>query len=584
MDRGFRLLPLLALFISSVSVAYTPTNTPEGKPVRWKGAPMLWVAGNPTNQSGLGEAEFYDAAVRSLQRWKSASGGVAGFEYWQGTQPDVYVPASSYDGLSALYFASNSKSDRTLSQNVLGLTQVWYDTKTGEILETDIVLNDRAFRFTTSERDTSGYGSGATSFVSGRSNVFVENVLTHELGHAMGLSHSGGMQSTMLYMESPEQAHLGCDDLTAVHALYPGRDAAERGGIGGRVVTGSGAPVFGAHVLAVSRRRGTVLASGLTDKSGAFRIGALEAGEYFLVVEPFYAGGQTLPPYYSSMALDQCSGKPFARTVLTEADGFTLLAVAVKAGETAAAPLLSARCNSGGGAAVLGDRGSALLTTAPLLLNGLSGQGGSGITDRFNFSGTNYYRLQGISGRLELHVLSYSLYSPVRPVVSLVSADGLPVEAPVQHAVYEGASGFVNMDAAIRAENLPPGDYILEVSAERVDATYYPGGPVSLDSVPFLLITASLNEKPPALAGSLPVNARCRLDEAFGSYSSPSGGPYRRATDNEDEVGFCGTLQRPSSGGGPGTAAIVGWFLPFAAMMLLARASRGWGRRPREAS
>ena len=230
--------------------------------------------------------------MRGLQRWQAASSGRVSFDYWQGTNPKIYVPNSDYNGLSSIYFASNATRDPHLSPNVLGLTQVWYDTSTGQILETDVVLNDKNFHFTTNPQDTSGYGSGGPSSNSrrGMNNVFIENVLTHELGHAFGLSHSGGLQSTMLFMESPEQAHLGCDEQVAIHALYPSRDAGSRGGITGDVVSDDGKPVFGAHVLAISRRRGTVLATALTNSSGHYRMSALEPGDYYLMVEPYYAG------------------------------------------------------------------------------------------------------------------------------------------------------------------------------------------------------------------------------------------------------------------------------------------------------
>src|ERR1044071_2272309 len=74
-----------------------------------------------------------------------------------------------------------------ISSNVLGLTQVWYNADTGQILEADTVLNDRDFLFTTDPRDTSGYGAGGSSFTAGRTRVYIENVLTHEFGHSFGL-------------------------------------------------------------------------------------------------------------------------------------------------------------------------------------------------------------------------------------------------------------------------------------------------------------------------------------------------------------------------------------------------------------
>jgi hypothetical protein len=578
---GFYLGALVAALLASCPAhAYTATVSPGGTPVRWKGTARIPLAGNPSNRNGISESSFYSAVVRSLQRWKAASGGSATFDYWQGTDAATYEPNSQYNGLSSIYFASNAKGDTGISSNVLGLTQVWYNTDTGEILETDIVLNDLSYRFTLNPADTSGYGSGATAVGDGRT-VFIENVLTHEIGHAFGLSHSGGLQSTMLFMESPEQAFLGCDEQVGIRAVYPSHDSGARGAIRGTVVSPTGAPVFGAHVLAVSRQRGAVLATAVTDRSGTYALGALDPGAYFLMAEPFFAGASALPAYYNGISANVCSGRAFSRTVLTDAGGEPQT-VSAGAGGAVSAPALTVRCE-GGGAAITARSSTSSPTGAPTVYDAAEGGSGFGVIDRFAYSGTLYYRLRSVSGRIEAHALAYSLYSPVDPTVEILDQAGRVVSTQAAPNVYPGTSGFVNFDSAAIAVSLPAGDYYVRVTYAGLNSTYYPGGSTSLDTVPFVLVTGSVNEGTPALSSSLAVNARCRMDENFAAYSSPPGGPERRSMDEDDGgIGFCGTVERageklsrsgrgPGNLGGPGAGAIAGWFLPWALMGAIAR-------------
>jgi hypothetical protein len=567
--------------------AYTPTVTPSGVPVRWKGEVKLQFAGNPKNSSGISEPEFYTAVVHGLQRWNAASSGAVGFDYWQGTDPVVYDPSSDFNGLSSIYFASNAKSPVGLSPNVLGLTQVWYDTNSGQIIETDIVLNDKDFHFTTNEDDTSGYGSSrAASFGGIKNRVFIENVITHELGHALGLSHSGGLQSTMLFMESPEQAHLGCDDQTAIHALYPSNDADQRGQIEGVILTEGGAPVFGAHVLAISRDRGTVMATAMTSKDGRYQIAALEPGTYFLMLEPFFAGAGPLPAYYSSINTSVCSGdKTFGRSMLTDSSGYRLEPIRVSGHEKVGVAPWKVHCNENGstGASISSISSLSTGAIAPAIYDGTREKSGFGFTDKLSGTLSGSYPLHMLAGDVEIHALAYSLYSPVHPTLELVDASGATVNAEVYDRAYESdTSGFVNYDSYLRVRSLPPGDYTLKVYSKALDASVYPAGPVSLDSQPFVVVTGSVDAPAPRLVNSLAANARCRSSERFAEYNSPPGPPVRHSTAAPDEgggVGFCGTLSKDGpkdSGDGPGptSGAIVGWLLPW---FLMAAMARLWG-------
>ncbi|MEK7689935.1 MAG: matrixin family metalloprotease, partial [Bdellovibrionota bacterium] len=265
--------------VSTLALAYTPTVSSSGVQVRWEGLnPKLNLVGNSINANGISADSVRAAVVRSIQRWALASLDSVTFDYWQGDDDEVYVPNSEYNGTSSIYFASHSNgaAGAGIDASMIGLTQVWYNATTGQILEVDTVLNDISFQFTTNPSDTTGFGSESRSSGAQR-KVYIENVMTHELGHSLGLSHSGSLQATMLFMEAPEQARLSCDDQAGIRALYPAESLAQRtGAITGKVLSPTGRAVFGAHVHAISRQRGTVLASSVTASDGSYTIGSLE--------------------------------------------------------------------------------------------------------------------------------------------------------------------------------------------------------------------------------------------------------------------------------------------------------------------
>jgi hypothetical protein len=77
---------------------------------------------------------------------------------------------------------------------------------------------------------------------------FFIKAMLHELGHALGLGHSGLLASSMFTWAWAEQSSLGCDDQQAIWDHYhPGEARAGRGGLrgpfraGGCAARGSGA-------------------------------------------------------------------------------------------------------------------------------------------------------------------------------------------------------------------------------------------------------------------------------------------------------------------------------------------------------
>jgi Matrixin len=111
-------------------------------------------------------------------------------------------------------------------------------TSTGEILDADTELNDVGFPFTTVDGPPCPAGgpfSGCVAFD-------VQNTMTHEAGHTLGLGHSTDLNATM-YAFAPggqtSKRTLGQDDIDGICFIYPK---------GGPTETGSGSSSAGPTV------------------------------------------------------------------------------------------------------------------------------------------------------------------------------------------------------------------------------------------------------------------------------------------------------------------------------------------------
>ena len=122
--------------------------------------------------------------------------------------------------------------------DVIALTTLVYDRATGAIVDADIDVNGEDYYFTTTDEA----GTVVTD---------VQNTVTHELGHLVGLGHSNVEEASMYGSSDPGETSkraLDGDDVEAICTVYPLGEPTPRG-LGrssGGLTAASGCSVGGA--------------------------------------------------------------------------------------------------------------------------------------------------------------------------------------------------------------------------------------------------------------------------------------------------------------------------------------------------
>jgi matrixin len=161
-------------------------------------------------------------------------------------------PCFASGGCDNLYdcFDENQKG------GVIATTTTTTNRNTGEILDTDTEFNGPQFIFTAVDgpKCASPTDTGCVQFD-------IQNTMTHEAGHTLGLDHTPDPRATM-FATAPQgetsKRVLGQDDINGICAIYP-KGAGPAPGSGGcgcsHSQTGPGAAFCGLLLLLQMRRR-----------------------------------------------------------------------------------------------------------------------------------------------------------------------------------------------------------------------------------------------------------------------------------------------------------------------------------------
>lgn len=261
---------IFLLIVSSLAgraSAYTLTVTSNGFVPTWPSMPIpFWI-----NQSGspqIANGSEFTAVQAAFQTWQNDSLASISFQY-KGATP---VSTVGQDGLNVVTFV-----DATVP---IGLETV---AATFVFSAIDATGNDA-----TQEADIALSTSVNFSTSGDPGKYDIQSVVTHEVGHLLGLDHSGLLSSVMTPFPATgqlDQRTLSYDDMAGAALLYPqDSDVTNLSAIGGTITLG-GNGVFGAHVVAVDGNGNTV-ASTISNGDGSYEIEFVAPGTYKVYAEP----------------------------------------------------------------------------------------------------------------------------------------------------------------------------------------------------------------------------------------------------------------------------------------------------------
>jgi Matrixin len=310
--------------------------------LRWSTAlgsnPVTIITQDQTPGGQLNEIE--QVIVQSLAVWTGVSGTKLTPASVTPLTRLAAANACGSDGVNSICF---DQGDAAFTPGVLAFTRVITAdaigeqigsgapaTEVGQILDADIYFDpsDPQISFAT----PAALGANPRAYD-------LESLMTHELGHFLGFSHSA-VWSAMMFPFAPApgtfngarptgsepDAPLGDDDRIGLRVLYPASaDALHAGAISGRILPANpfslpAAPpgvsgVFGAHVVAVDAESGAVAAAtvggwsctgdGPAQFDGSYEIDRLPVGRsYTVYAEPL--DGVVVPAQISPAIVSLC--------------------------------------------------------------------------------------------------------------------------------------------------------------------------------------------------------------------------------------------------------------------------------------
>jgi hypothetical protein len=202
------LIPLLAvagLALATPAHGYQHKTTDRGDPVRWP-------AGVVEVDASLGDHSMEQAAARGvvarvLARWALHLPPVLALEL---APPQNQSMPSDYDRLNVVRWVVDA-GDPDHEPEALATTMITYATGSGLILDADIVVNAVDNRWTIVDGDCDG-------------GYDLENALSHEVGHFLGLGHEPDRRDATMYPSmracDTDKRELSDDDIAGVQSLY----------------------------------------------------------------------------------------------------------------------------------------------------------------------------------------------------------------------------------------------------------------------------------------------------------------------------------------------------------------------------
>ncbi len=266
-------LPIAVIAAGSAVWAHVRLINPSNHyELRWGSPNNISIVINSSGSSDVHDGSHVTALQNAIREWNQADGSVARLVENTNPAQRARTDWQSDDIHMMLFDETGSSGYFPYGSGIVAITPVWF-TNSGVISDADVLFNGRDFQFTTS----GAYGA-----------FDIQDVATHELGHLLGLDHSGWAGATMYpYVDPSVVLHrsLSQDDVCGMRDAYP---STAFGSISGVIRRANDSYVAGAQVVARGED-GRTYGADLTTTLGAFRVQGLPPDKYELYATPLDA-------------------------------------------------------------------------------------------------------------------------------------------------------------------------------------------------------------------------------------------------------------------------------------------------------
>jgi uncharacterized protein (TIGR03382 family) len=201
------LAAVISLTLAPAAQAYVLRTDSTGATVDWKQAVTFVLDGDTAGQMGDGALTAIQTAAHQF-----ALAGDVGITVTQGKTHGV-----GFSNTGANENAIVVLKDWPFAHSAIASTVITVDAVSHQIIDADIALNGSAHHF--------GVLDGANEDDDTDDTDDVQNTVTHELGHAMGLQHNPNDSTVVMYPTARareiSKRELQADDKAGLVALYP---------------------------------------------------------------------------------------------------------------------------------------------------------------------------------------------------------------------------------------------------------------------------------------------------------------------------------------------------------------------------
>lgn len=258
---------LLAAFAAGAGIAEGYVRIVlGGKTLHWIDPDIDWQL-NPESFTDMDSQGVSDAADRAFATWNQVNKSAINFVRGDDTSEADYSRSSHI----VYQDPDNSSGFFPNGSGTVAITPIIYSTADGRMIDVDIIFNGKDFDFA----------------LHANSNGFdLQDVMTHEIGHMIGLDHSPHHGSSMWPYVAPGQwlhRSLTQDDISG------GIAAAKDGGIAvikGKLHDPDGNNLRGGGVALIRADDGRLAATGFSNDNGNWTVKGIPVGLYHVYAFP----------------------------------------------------------------------------------------------------------------------------------------------------------------------------------------------------------------------------------------------------------------------------------------------------------